>query len=164
MYWSIRLKKASLQICTPLRYPLPTHSHPQASPNSLQLLLPLTLFLPTLTLSTPLLQPRQCAETCGTTCYSSSDISAAVQQGYTYYSNDETVGSDKYPHQYEDYEGFTFPDSGPYYEFPILSDEEVYSGGSPGPDRVIFTGEGSYEGVITHTGASGNDFLQCTAD
>ena len=87
-----------------------------------------------------------------------------MQQGYGYYENGQTVGSDKYPHQYEDYEGFSFPDSGPYYEFPILSSEQVYTGGSPGADRVIFTGDGTYEGVITHTGASGNDFLQCTAD
>lgn len=107
---------------------------------------------------------RQCAETCGSTCYSQDDINAAVQQGYGYYEDGTTVGNDNYPHQYNDYEGFTFPDDGPYYEFPILSDEQVYTGGSPGADRVIFTGSGTYEGVITHTGASGNDFLQCTAD
>ncbi|KAM0796147.1 guanyl-specific ribonuclease T1 [Usnea florida] len=107
---------------------------------------------------------RQCAETCGSTCYSQDDINAAVQQGYGYYEDGTTVGNDAYPHQYEDYEGFSFADPGPYYEFPILSDEEVYTGGSPGADRVIFTGDGTYEGVITHTGASGNDFLQCTAD
>lgn len=107
---------------------------------------------------------RQCAETCGDTCYSQDDINAAVQQGYGYYEDGTTVGSDDYPHQYKDYEGFTFPDAGPYYEFPILSDDELYNGGSPGADRVIFTGSGTYEGVITHTGATGNDFLQCTAD
>lgn len=107
---------------------------------------------------------RQCAETCGSTCYSQDDIDAAVEQGYGYYEDGTTVGNDKYPHKYNDYEGFTFPDDGPYYEFPILSDEDVYTGGSPGADRVIFTGSGTYEGVITHTGASGNDFLQCIAD
>ena len=68
-----------------------------------------------------------------------------MQQGYGYYENDQTVGSDKYPHQYEDYEGFSFPDPGPYYEFPILSSYKVYTGGSPGADRVIFTGDGTYE-------------------
>ncbi|KAL9075897.1 MAG: hypothetical protein Q9161_001291 [Pseudevernia consocians] len=114
-------------------------------------------------LTNPLLR-RQCAETCGSTCYSQDDINAAVQQGYSYYEDGTTVGSDQYPHQYNDYEDFTFPDPGPYYEFPILSDEQPYDGGSPGPDRVIFTGDGTYEAVITHTGASGNDFLQCTAD
>ncbi|MCJ1456085.1 hypothetical protein MMC28_006443 [Mycoblastus sanguinarius] len=124
----------------------------------------LTLALAVPALTTPLLSTRQCAETCGSTCYYQSDIDAAVSQGYNYYSEGKTVGSDEYPHQYEDYEGFTFPDPGPYYEFPILSSYKVYTGGSPGADRVIFTGDGTYEGVITHTGASGNDFLQCTAD
>ena len=42
------------------------------------------------------------------------------------------------------------------------TDSGIFSG--PGADRVIFTGDGTYEGVITHTGATGNDFLQCTAD
>ena len=68
---------------------------------------------------------RQCAETCGSTCYSQADINAAVQQGYGYYEDGTTVGSDEYPHQYKDYEGFSFPDAGPYYEFPILSSEQV---------------------------------------
>ena len=68
---------------------------------------------------------RQCAETCGSTCYSQDDINAAVQQGYGYYDDGTTVGSDEYPHQYKDYEGFSFPDAGPYYEFPILSNEQV---------------------------------------
>lgn len=92
---------------------------------------------------------------------SESDIDEAVQQGYGYYEKGQTVGSGGYPHQYNDYEGFEFPDSGPYYEFPILSSYNPYTGGSPGADRVIFTGSGEYEAVITHTGASGNDFLQC---
>ena len=65
-------------------------------------------------------------------------------------------------HRYHDYEGFTFPVAGPYYEFPILSSGEVYSGGSPGPDRVVFDGNGDLAGLITHTGASGNNFDQCT--
>lgn len=74
------------------------------------------------------------------------------------------MGSGGYPHVYNDYEGFGFPDAGPYYEFPVLGSYVVYTGGSPGPDRVIFTKACVYEGVITHTGASGNDFLQCRAD
>lgn len=42
---------------------------------------------------------------------------------------------------------------------------EDYEGGSPGADRVVFTGgDCSFEGVITHTGAaSEGDFLQCVA-
>lgn len=64
--------------------------------------------------------------------------------------------------RYNDYEGFSFPVAGPYYEFPILSSHEVYSGGSPGADRVIFNDNGNLAGLVTHQGASGNDFLQCS--
>ena len=63
---------------------------------------------------------------------------------------------------YHDYEGFDFPVDGTYYEFPILSSGSVYDGGSPGADRVIFNGDGELAGVITHTGASGDDFVERT--
>lgn len=71
------------------------------------------------------------------------------------------TGEDEYPHQYHDYEGFDFPTSAPWYEFPILSSYAVYSGGSPGADRVIFDSEGDFDSLITHTGASGDDFVAC---
>ena len=104
---------------------------------------------------------RQCADTCGSTCYSQADIDAAVQDGFSHVSSPQ--GHSSYPHKYNDYEGFSFPDPAPYYEYPILASEQAYSGGSPGADRVIFDGNGKYEGVITHQGASGNDFVQCVA-
>lgn len=103
-----------------------------------------------------------CEYTCGSNCYSSSAISAAVSKGYSLYQDDDTLGSDKYPHQYKDYEGFDFPTDGPWYEFPILSSGSVYAGGSPGADRVIFDSQGTFDSVITHTGASGDDFVACT--
>ncbi|KAL1859143.1 hypothetical protein Plec18170_002258 [Paecilomyces lecythidis] len=105
-----------------------------------------------------------CVDTCGSTCYWASDISAAQDKGYQLYQSGQTLGDDKYPHQYNDYEGFSFPVDGPYYEFPILSSYEVYSGGSPGADRVVFNGNNQLAGLITHTGASGDDFVQCTSD
>jgi hypothetical protein len=105
---------------------------------------------------------QSCADTCGSNCYTTSEVNAALKQGYTAYEDNETYGSDSYPHQYEDYEGFAFSIDGPYYEFPILSSGSVYSGGSPGADRVVFNGDGDLAGLITHTGASGDDFLQCT--
>lgn len=127
-----------------------------------------------------------CVYYCGSTCYWQSDIDAALNQGYTYFEEGETVGmlspgsdvrtrvykalanrnrpegSDEYPHQYNDYEGFTFPTAAPWYEFPILSSYKVYTGGSPGPDRVIFDSEGNFDALITHTGANGDDFVACT--
>ncbi|GAM83208.1 hypothetical protein ANO11243_011940 [Dothideomycetidae sp. 11243] len=98
---------------------------------------------------------------CGNTYYSADAINAALNQGYDYYSNGEEAHS--YPHQYNDYEGFDFGGvSGPYQEFPILSSGRLYRGGSPGADRVIFNTNGELAGVITHDGASGNDFVGCS--
>ena len=150
---------------------LPIQSLPTALTPAPQLLpFVFTLFLP-LVLSTPISplfsrQDTSCADTCGTTCYWASDISAAVSAGYALYTSGQTAGSGSgaYPHQYNDYEGFDFaPVDGPYYEFPILDSFKVYSGGSPGADRVVFNGDGDLAGVITHTGARGDDFLQCVA-
>ncbi|KAJ5433485.1 uncharacterized protein N7458_012641 [Penicillium daleae] len=115
-----------------------------------------TLFITT-TLAAP--QKRACAYTCGTICYSSSAVSAAQAAGYDLYQAGST--DDSYPHVYHNYEGFDFPVSGTYYEFPILSDGDAYDGGSPGADRVIFNTNDQLAGVITHTGASGDDFVSC---
>ncbi|EXJ87745.1 ribonuclease T1 [Capronia coronata CBS 617.96] len=110
----------------------------------------------------PVLSRRKsCAETCGTVCYYQSTIDKAVAEGYSLYQSGQTEGSDEYPHKYNDYEGFDFPVAGPYYEFPILHTFKAYDGGSPGPDRVIFNTNGDLAAVITHTGASGNDFVEC---
>ncbi|KAI1777774.1 hypothetical protein F4818DRAFT_439100 [Hypoxylon cercidicola] len=108
--------------------------------------------------------PRQqnCVATCGSVCYWQSDIDAAVQKGYSLHQSGQTLGSGDYPHQYNDYEGFDFPDPAPWYEFPILRSFDVYNGGSPGADRVVFNNDGKYQASITHTGASGNNFVACT--
>ncbi|KAK5631752.1 hypothetical protein RRF57_007466 [Xylaria bambusicola] len=73
-----------------------------------------------------------------------------------------SIGSNDYPHQYNNYEGFDFPDKGPWYEFPILSSGSAYTGGQPGADRVVFNYAGEFQDAITHTGASGNNFVGCT--
>lgn len=100
---------------------------------------------------------------CGSDSYTSDEIIAAVQSGLN-----GDGGSSDYPHQYEDYEGFTFSTcNSPYYEYPILSDGTVYTGGSPGADRVVYGSVASdyssaaYCFTLTHTGASGNDFVEC---
>lgn len=99
---------------------------------------------------------------CGSNTYSASEVSAAQDAGYKLYQ--EGSDDDSYPHQYNDYEGFKFPVSGNWYEFPILSSGKVYDGGSPGADRVIFNEQGQLAGLITHTGASGDDFVACDGD
>ncbi|KAK3685310.1 Ribonuclease/ribotoxin [Podospora appendiculata] len=105
-------------------------------------------------------EARACAYTCGTVCYTSAQITAAKSKGYSLYQAGSTLNS--YPHVYHNYEGFSFPTAAPWYEFPILSSHAVYTGGSPGADRVIFDSNGALDKLITHTGASGNNFVACT--
>ncbi|KAK0392641.1 hypothetical protein NLU13_2136 [Sarocladium strictum] len=106
---------------------------------------------------------RQDGTTCGDNYYSADAVADASNAACNYYQQGETAGSSSYPHQYNDYEGFSFNGvSGPYQEFPILASGRIYSGGSPGPDRVIITEDCQQAGVITHTGASGNDFVACS--
>ena len=42
-----------------------------------------------------------------------------------------------------------------------MNDFEEYEGGSPGPDRVVFNEKCQLAGVITHTSAGGNSFVEC---
>ncbi|KAJ3735273.1 Ribonuclease/ribotoxin [Lentinula guzmanii] len=51
-----------------------------------------------------------------------------------------------------------------WYEYPILKGGTAYSGGDPGADRIVFNPSGTYCAVITHTGASDDDFLACKGD
>ena len=84
-----------------------------------------------------------------------------MTEGCDLYKAGETDGSSSYPHTYNNYEDFDFPINGPYQEFPIMSDFDEYDGGSPGADRVIFNTQCQLAGVITHTGANGNAFVDC---
>lgn len=80
-----------------------------------------------------------------------------------YYTEGKQVGSNDYPHTENNYEGIDFYVSGPYQEFPLLNTYKKYTGGSPGADRVVFTNDGGQlAGVVTHTGASGDDFVACS--
>ncbi|KAI0639644.1 ribonuclease T1 [Trametes polyzona] len=91
---------------------------------------------------------------CGSHTYSNDDIINAIDQA-------EGNGGGNYPHQYHDFEGFSFPScSGEFFEYP-LKHNSVYTGGSPGADRVIFDSDGDFCACLTHSGASGNDFLEC---
>ncbi|KAF2770670.1 hypothetical protein EJ03DRAFT_326293 [Teratosphaeria nubilosa] len=122
----------------------------------------LTAFtLATTALAFPTLAQRQSSTTCGNNYYTTDQVNDALNQGYNYYQEGEQVGNDDYPHTYNNYEGFGFPVSGHYQEFPI-EESGVYTGGSPGADRVVFNTDGEYAGAITHTGASGNDFVGCS--
>ncbi|KAF9790608.1 ribonuclease T1 [Thelephora terrestris] len=96
------------------------------------------------------------------TCAGNSYTGSATQNAITKAGSGPFGG---YPHQYKNYEGFTFSCSGPtFYEFPILASGALFNGSTgPGPDRVVYDNSGGFCGCITHTGATGNNFLQCTS-
>ncbi|KAF6828328.1 guanyl-specific ribonuclease f1 [Colletotrichum plurivorum] len=99
--------------------------------------------------------------TCGSTFYSTAQVNAAASAACTHVRAGTQAGSSTYPHRYNNYEGFDFDVSGPWYEFPMKT-SGVYTGGSPGADRVIINGSCGLAGQITHTGASGNAFVGCS--
>ncbi|KAI0361369.1 ribonuclease T1 [Trametes cingulata] len=91
---------------------------------------------------------------CGSKHYTESDIFNAIDEALD-------GGASDYPHQYHDFEGFSFPScAGEFFEYP-LEHNRVYTGGSPGADRVIYDEDGDFCACLTHTGASGDDFLEC---
>ncbi|PSN66319.1 ribonuclease-domain-containing protein [Corynespora cassiicola Philippines] len=127
-------------------------------------LAPISLALPTNVVDSPAedsIEARQCYVRCGSTCYTSAQVTGARNSGYNYIRQGGTAGGSSYPHRYNNYEGFDFLVSGPYYEFPLRTGG-AYTGGSPGADRVVFNGNGQRAGEITHTGASGNAFVACS--
>ena len=87
---------------------------------------------------TTVIEARQAAgAVCGSDTYSSANVAAAQKAGCNYESEGKTVGTDKYPHQYNDYEGFNFTTTAPWYEFPIMESHAIFTGsGSPGAARV----------------------------
>jgi hypothetical protein len=98
-------------------------------------LLTSAILFATTAFSAPITEPeaaleiRQQATNCGGVSYSSGAVAAAVNKGYNYYSNGQQVGSNNYPHTYNNREGFDFAVSGPYQEFPLLKSGATYSGG-----------------------------------
>ncbi|KAJ2893385.1 guanyl-specific ribonuclease f1 [Zalerion maritima] len=96
---------------------------------------------------------------CGSNAYTSGEVKSAANTACQRVNADSQVNG--YPHTYNNYEGFDFLVDGPYDEFPILT-TGIYKGGSPGADRVVINDDCGIAGVITHTGASGNNFVGCT--
>jgi hypothetical protein len=97
-------------------------------------LTPIALALPTSTVTetetavVAAIDAKACDVKCGSTCYTNSQVSAALNAGYNYYQEGDEAGSSTYPHKYNNYEGFDFPVSGPYQEFPLRT-SGAYTGG-----------------------------------
>ncbi|ELQ41822.1 guanyl-specific ribonuclease F1 [Pyricularia oryzae Y34] len=129
------------------------------------LILALAAFSAAASIDSAVISRRQASGvTCGNNNYSSNQVQAAVDRGCSLFASGSTVGSNNYPHRFNNREQLPFPIDGPYQEFPILNNK-VYTGGSPGADRVAFTtkndGTCTFAGAMTHTGASGNNFVSC---
>lgn len=102
--------------------------------------------------------------TCGTAKHTLANVKAATARGYSLMNS--PIGTNSYPHKFNNREGLDMWCTGKtaFNEFPILSSGALYSGASPGADRVVFANDGTYCAVITHTGAGGNNFLSCDGD
>lgn len=100
----------------------------------LALMAPLAFALPTSVASSAavedaVLETRQsCYVKCGSTCYTSAQVSSARSAAYSYVKSGGVAGSSTYPHKYNNYEGFDFLVGGTYYEFPLKTGG-VYTGG-----------------------------------
>lgn len=76
---------------------------------------------------------------------SSRAIESASLTALSHLNAGTTVGSNNYPHKFNNREGFIFNTGckAPYYEFPVFNDY-IYTGGKPGVDRVVI---GSWDGT-----------------
>lgn len=89
---------------------------------------PLTL-LPFLLLVSATPIEKRAAAQCGSVSYTAAAVNAASQKGCSYYKAGTQVGSNAYPHTFNNNEGFSFAVAGPYLEFPILASGALYTGG-----------------------------------
>ncbi|QRW20956.1 RING finger protein [Rhizoctonia solani] len=126
--------------------------------------------LPATNTTLPIVVKRSISGATGSDCngytFTAAQVSAAAQESLSHVLAGTTVGTNKYPHVLDNREGFTYPAGCTVtrYEFPIFRNK-IYTGGDPSVDRVIIghvSGSSAYScGVLTHQGASGNNFLQC---
>lgn len=102
---------------------------------------PLTLipFLLLLTPSSGLPVEKRAGQTCGSVVYTAAQVNAASSKAYSLYKAGTTLGSNSYPHKFNNNEGFTFAVSGPYQEFPIMASGAVYSGGRSSLLQLTFS-------------------------
>ncbi|KAK3990913.1 Ribonuclease/ribotoxin [Cladorrhinum sp. PSN332] len=103
---------------------------------------------------------------CGSKTYTKQQVDDATAEGCRLFASNQQIGNNKYPHRFNNFENLVFATSGPYQEFPIVSNGN-YSGGSPGADRIVFNpnyqGGCVYVGSMTHTGAATNNgFVTCS--
>lgn len=68
---------------------------------------------------------------CGKTQYTTNAINKAADASCSYIKKGTTVGTNNYPHEYKNLEKFSLQGlSGPFFEFPVLANGQIYSGGA----------------------------------
>ena len=72
---------------------------------------------------------KRAAATCGSVFYSAAAVNSASVRACNLWRAGTTIGSNSYPHTFNNREGFSFAVAGPYVEFPIMSSGAIYSGG-----------------------------------
>ncbi|KAF2139190.1 uncharacterized protein K452DRAFT_300733 [Aplosporella prunicola CBS 121167] len=114
-------------------------------------------------------EPTVC--NCDGTDYSQSDINVAASEALRMAKAGKTLGDEKFPHAWNDYEHFNFQHAeAPYLEYPILQGGKPYDGGHAGNDRVILGSIAAdfssavYCSVTTQNGQSANGFAACKDD
>jgi len=79
--------------------------------------------------------------TCGSTKYTRKQVDEATGEGCRLFAAGQQVGTNNYPHQFNNREALVFAASGPYQEFPIVSGGN-YTG------RELFLPRGRVAGFI----------------
>jgi len=78
---------------------------------------------------------------CGSTRYTAQQILDATTEACRLHAAGQQLGSNNYPHQFNNREGLVFAASGPYQEFPVISGGAVYAGRvSPFPFQCALCG------------------------
>lgn len=63
--------------------------------------------------------------------YGDAQVAAAVTAACNLFKAGKTLGTNKYPHKFNNGEKFKFNGvKGPYQEFPIMKNAKIYSGGT----------------------------------
>lgn len=77
--------------------------------------------------------------------YGDAQVAAAANQACTLFRSGKVVGSNKYPHKFNNGEKFKFHGvAGPYQEFPIIKTGAIYNGGTCVTPSTILLFSGSF--------------------
>ncbi|KAK5823534.1 Ribonuclease/ribotoxin [Linnemannia elongata] len=108
----------------------------------------------------PVLVAGQQGCECGPHTYTTPEVASAILAGDGRNPN-PTTSSGPYPKLFDNRERVQFPDcNANLIQFPLRMGGS-YSGGPPGPDRVVYQKDGKFCGCMTHFGALGNRLAAC---